>query len=177
VHRILTRLDPASAGKIHANDLPKLIRALEICLASRQKMSELWQRQGRDPLQGFRILRLGLDPDRQVLYDRINARAQAMFASGLLEETQALLEKYGAGARPLASLGYKQAVQFLRGDLTREQALADAQRAHRNYAKRQMTWFRKEPGVQWLRGLGDELEIQTEAVAVVGLLSRPLHAR
>ena len=63
LHRILRRLDPTAAEKVHANDVPKLIRAIEVCLASRQKMSELWQ-QGRDPLRGFRMLRLGLDPDR-----------------------------------------------------------------------------------------------------------------
>ena len=70
-----------------------------------------------------------------------------MFETGLIEETERLLEKYGAAARPLASLGYKQAVQFLRGELTREQAVQAAQQAHRNYAKRQMTWFRREPEV------------------------------
>ena len=74
LHRILRRLDRVAAEKIHANDTPKLIRAIEVCLASRRKMSDLWQR-GRDPLRGFRILRLGLDPDRQALYDRINRRA------------------------------------------------------------------------------------------------------
>ena len=79
---------------IHANDLPKLIRAVEVCLASRQKMSDLWQ-QGRDPLRGFRILRVGLDPDRSRLYERINQRAQQMFESGLIEETQKLIDKYG----------------------------------------------------------------------------------
>ncbi|HXM66964.1 MAG TPA: tRNA (adenosine(37)-N6)-dimethylallyltransferase MiaA, partial [Candidatus Acidoferrum sp.] len=114
LHRILRRLDRAAAEKIHANDTPKLIRAIEVCLASRQKMTELWQR-GSDPLRGFRILRIGLDPDRQALYDRINRRAQKMFEDGLIEETQRLLEKYGNAASPLSSLGYKQAVQFLRG--------------------------------------------------------------
>ena len=151
LHRILRRLDRAAAEKVHANDTPKLIRAIEVCLASRQKMSELWQ-QGRDPLRGFRILRLGLDPDRAALYERINQRAAQMFEAGLIEETKRLLEKYGATARPLASLGYKQAVQFLRGELTREQAVQAAQQAHRNYAKRQMTWFRREPDVHLAEG-------------------------
>jgi len=167
LHRVLHRLDAAAAEKIHANDAPKLIRAIEVCLASRQKMTELWQ-QGRDPLQGFRILRLGLDPDRTALYDRINRRAREMFDQGLVEETERLLEKYGASARPLASLGYKQAVQLLRKELTREQALEAAQQAHRNYAKRQMTWFRREPDVAWLKGFGDEAGIQQQAVRRVG---------
>ena len=162
LHRILCRLDRAAAEKIHANDTPKLIRAIEVCLASRQRMTELWQR-GSDPLRGFRILRIGLDPDRHALYDRINRRAQKMFDDGLIEETQRLLEKYGNAASPLSSLGYKQALQFLRGELTREQAVQAAQQAHRNYAKRQMTWFRREPEVHWLRGFGDDPQIQQEA--------------
>jgi tRNA dimethylallyltransferase len=166
LHRLLFRLDRAAAEKIHANDIPKLIRAIEVCLASRGKMTELWQ-QGRDPLLGFRILRLGLDPDRAALYDRINQRASRMFETGLVAETKALLDKYGEAAGPLASLGYKQALQFLRGELTREQALHAAQQAHRNYAKRQMTWFRREPQVKWLRGFGNDPDIQREAVRFV----------
>ncbi len=167
LHRILRRLDRAAGEKIHANDTPKVIRAIEVCLASRQRMTELWQQQGRDPLRGFRVLRLGLDPDRQALYDRINQRAQQMFEIGLVEETERLVAKYGDRAGPLSSLGYKQAVQFLRGELTREQALQAAQQAHRNYAKRQMTWFRREPEVHWLRGFGDDAEIQETAAGWV----------
>src|SRR5579862_7624556 len=166
LHKILLRLDRAAAEKIHANDVPKLIRAIEVCLASRQKMSDLWQR-GRDPLRGFRILRLGLDPERVALYDRINARARQMFENGLVEETKDLLQRYGEGARPLTSLGYKQAVQLLNGELTGDQAVQAAQQAHRNYAKRQMTWFRREPEVRWLKGFGDDPRIQQEALREV----------
>jgi tRNA dimethylallyltransferase len=166
LHRILQRLDRAAAEKVHANDVPKLIRAIEVCLASRQKMSDLWQ-QGRDPLRGFRILRLGLDPDRAALYDRINRRARNMFETGLIQETQHLIQKYGAAARPLASLGYKQAVQLLRGELTQEQAIQATQQAHRSYAKRQMTWFRREPDVQWMEGFGDDAGVQKEALRIL----------
>ncbi len=166
LHRILRRLDSAAANRIHANDVPKMIRAIEVCLASRRPMTELW-RHGREPLQGFRILRLGLNPEREVLYARINQRAAKMFDEGLIAETERLLEKYGAQARPLASLGYKQAVQFLRGEVDRELALAAAQQAHRNYAKRQITWFRREPDVHWLAGIGDDPAIQAEGIAIV----------
>jgi tRNA dimethylallyltransferase len=166
LHGVLRRLDPAAAAKIHANDTSKLIRAIEVCLASRQRLTELW-RQGRDPLPGFRILRLGLDPERNALYDRLNQRAQRMFDSGLVEEAQRLLEKYGDAARPLTSLGYKQARQLLRGEIDRRTALQAAQQAHRNYAKRQMTWFRREPDVVWLDGFGDESKIQKKAAAKV----------
>jgi tRNA dimethylallyltransferase len=162
LHRILQRLDPATAARVHANDTPKLIRAIEVCLASRQKMSDLWQ-QGRDPLQGFSILRLGLDPERSLLYERINQRAREMFEGGLIAETEHLLQKYGP-VRILNSLGYKEAVQLFKGELSREAALASAQQAHRNYAKRQMTWFRREPDVHWLRGYGDDPMIQNQAI-------------
>jgi tRNA dimethylallyltransferase len=174
LHRILRRLDPSAAERIHANDVPKMIRAIEVCLASRQSssqtsgrnMTELWE-QGRDPLRGFRILRLGLNPEREVLYERINRRAAKMFDDGLIPETERLLTKYGDRARPLASLGYKQALQFLRGEMNRESALVAAQQAHRNYAKRQITWFRREPEVHWMAGFGDDRAIQAEAVATI----------
>jgi len=166
LHRVLTRLDREAAARIHPNDTPKLIRAIEVCLASRQQMTEMWK-QGRDPLQGFRILRIGLNPDREALYERINTRAARMFESGLVEETRRLLEEYGAAAAPLSSLGYKQAVQLLRGEIDAATALQAAQQAHRNYAKRQMTWFRREPDVTWLAGFGDDPAIRQAAVDLV----------
>ena len=175
LHCILKRLDPAAAEAIHENDMPKLIRAIEVCLASRQKMSEMWKH-GRQPLQGVRILRLGLDPDRDALYARINQRAEKMFASGLVEETARLLEKYGDSAGPLTSLGYKQAVQLLRGEIDGKTALQAAQQAHRNYAKRQMTWFGREPEVVWMRGFGDDAQVQEKCVSfVAGELRQPEH--
>jgi tRNA dimethylallyltransferase len=170
LHRILKRLDPEAAAKIHANDLPKLVRAIEVRLASQSRISELWKQRGSDPLRGFRILRIGLNPPRKRLYDRINLRARQMFEDGLVEETKALLDRY-AGVAPLNSLGYKQAVQFLHGDLTREQAIAAAQRGHRNYAKRQMTWFRSEPDVRWLEGFGDNPAIAKQAAESVSQAS------
>jgi len=166
LHKILLRLDPDAAGKIHANDTPKIIRAIEVCLSAKAPMTQLWN-ESRAPLAGFRIMRLGLNPERDALYDRINQRCRQMFEQGLIEETKSLLEKYGASPWPLSSLGYKQAAQFLRGELTRAQALEAAQQAHRNYAKRQMTWFRREPDVRWLAGFGDDPHIAREVLASV----------
>jgi tRNA dimethylallyltransferase len=166
LHRMLKHLDRESADKIHLNDTSKLIRAIEVCLASRRKMSDLWK-EGREPLRGFRILRLGLNPDRETLYDRINRRALRIFESGLVEETRRLLETYGENARPLGSLGYKQAVQFIRGEIDQATALQAVQQAHRNYSKRQMTWFRREMAVVWLEGFGDEQRIQIQAIELV----------
>jgi tRNA dimethylallyltransferase len=166
LHRILRRMDDAAASKIHGNDLPKLIRAIEVCLSARRSLTEQWQ-SGRDALQGFRILRIGLDPSRPELYARVNERVQAMFDAGLVSETEQLLKKYGSSARPLSSIGYKQVMQVLKGELSRDAAIAAVQQAHRNYAKRQMTWFRREPEVNWLSGFGHQGEIQDQAIVLV----------
>ena len=169
LHRILRRLDPAAAANIHANDTPKLVRAIEVCLTARGPMSELWRDRGRDALLGFRILRIGLNPPREQLYERINKRAVKMFADGLVAETRSLLERYGDGRNiaSMHSLGYKQAIEHLRGELKLDQAISAAQQGHRNYAKRQMTWFRREPDVTWLEGFGDQPAIQEQAAALV----------
>lgn len=172
LHRLLSRLDRTAAEKIHPHDTSKLIRAIEVCLASQQQMTAMWKR-GREPLQGFRVLQLGLDPDRKALYQRINRRAQQMFAAGLVEETARLREKYGERVWALGSLGYRPAGQLLRGELSREAAVAAAKQGHRNYAKRQMTWFRREPDVRWLRGFGDDAAIQQQAGGLIESQLRP----
>jgi tRNA dimethylallyltransferase len=166
LHGVLKRLDPDAAASIHANDTPKLIRGIEVCISARERMSELWKR-GRDPLRGFRVLKIGLNPDRNALYTRLNARAAKMFEAGLIDETRRLMDRYGDDARPLGSTGYAQAVQFLRGEIDRKLALWAAQQSHRNYAKRQITWFRREADVHWLAGFGDEPEVQKAAIEIV----------
>ena len=108
------RLDPATAARIHANDTPKLIRAIEVCLAARKPMSQVM---ARDPLTGFRLLRIGLNPPRAELYERLNRRCAAMFAAGLVEETRGLLARYGP-VKALDSLGYRQARGVLEGTLS-----------------------------------------------------------
>ena len=90
-----------------------------------------------------------------------------MFARGLVEETRALEVRYGRNLRPLGSLGYKQAMQYLAGELTLPQAIAAAQQGHRNYAKRQMTWFRREPDVHWFAGFGDNSGLQQEILELI----------
>jgi tRNA dimethylallyltransferase len=152
LHRILSRLDPASAARIHANDTAKLIRAIEVCLAARRPMSQVLQ---RDPLSGFRLLRIGLGPPRAALYDRLNRRCAEMFAEGLVEETRGLLARYGP-VKALDSLGYRQARFVLEGSMSETMATVAAQQGHRNYAKRQLTWFRREPDVHWIEAFGDD---------------------
>lgn len=163
LHRLLARLDPATAARIHPNDTPKLIRAIEVCLAGRRPMS---QALARDPLTGFRLLRIGLNPPRAALYDRLNQRCAAIFAAGLVEETRTLLARYGP-VKALDSLGYRQAMAVLAGTLAEPDALRAAQQGHRNYAKRQLTWFRREPDVHWLPGFGDDPETAAAAFALV----------
>jgi tRNA dimethylallyltransferase len=163
LHLILARLDRASAVRIHGNDTPKLIRAIEVCLAARQPMSEVLS---RDPLTGFRLLRIGLNPPRRQLYDRLNQRCAAMFAAGLIEESRGLLERYGP-VKALDSLGYRQALAVLAGALTLEAAIAAAQQGHRNYAKRQLTWFRRETDVHWIERFGDDPETIQTLVGIV----------
>lgn len=163
LHRILGRIDAASAARIHANDTPKLIRAIEVCLAARRPMSEVL---ARDPLTGFRLLRIGLNPPRAALYERLNQRCREMFAAGLIEETRGLLARYGP-VKALDSLGYRQALGVLDGGTTEQEAVAAAQQGHRNYAKRQLTWFRREADVQWIEAFGDSSETLTRAAALV----------
>lgn len=168
LHRILARLDPPSAARIHANDTPKLVRAIEVCFAARQPMSEVLS---RDPLTGFRLLRIGLNPPRRQLYERLNQRCAAMFVAGLIEETRNLVDSYGS-VKALDSLGYRQALGVLRESLSIEDAIKTAQQGHRNYAKRQLTWFRREPDVYWIERFGDDpLTIQTAA----GMVHDQLH--
>ncbi len=166
VHKVLSRLDPATAAKVHVNDIPKVIRAIEVSLAGRKPMSDQWA-EGRNALEGFRVLRVGLDPDRELLYERINQRVLGMFSEGLVEETRQLLQKYGDAARPLSSIGYKQVVQLLKGEINQEETVRAVQQAHRNYAKRQMTWFRREPEVRWVAGFGDEPRVLEEAISLI----------
>ncbi|HTU61520.1 MAG TPA: tRNA (adenosine(37)-N6)-dimethylallyltransferase MiaA [Polyangiales bacterium] len=160
LHGLLANLDASAAQGIHANDVPKVIRSIEVTLAACQPQSEQW-RAGRDALRGFDVLQLGLNPPRAKLYARINDRAEKMFSDGLIEETEAARRRFGDACRALGSLGYAQAASLLRGEMTRADAIAAAQQGHRNYAKRQMTWFRRDPNIEWLAGFGEDTGVQS----------------
>jgi len=164
LHRLLRRFDRQAARDIHPNDVPKVIRALEVYLLTKRPITS-WFAGGRDALAGFRPLKIGLAPPRDALYERLNARCERMFAGGLVEEVKRILDMgWPASAKPFESHGYRQSLQILRGELTLEQALLEAQRNTRRYAKRQITWFRKESGVDWLTGFGDQPCIQQAAI-------------
>ncbi len=165
LHRILSRLDPAASARIHQNDVKKLVRALELCMLRRQPASTL-QAVLKDALTGFPTIKIGLDPPRAELYERINNRVARMFEGGLIEEVEAMLASgVLSSAKPFESLGYSQAVAHLQGRLSREEAVTLTQQATRQYAKRQMTWFRRERDVQWFQNFGTAAEVQSEAVS------------
>jgi tRNA dimethylallyltransferase len=156
IHRLLRRFDPPTADRIHPHDTPKVIRALEIRLSARKTATEVFAA-GRDALQGFRVLKIGLFPNRELLYKRLESRMDAMFSAGLVEETAAILALgYGPESKPFESIGYKQALQTIQGELSPKDALFYATRETRRYAKRQMTWFRQEKGMEIVPGFGDD---------------------
>ena len=168
--RLLRRLDPEVAERIHANDEPKLIRAIEVCVSAARPMSALL-REGRDPIQGYRILQIGLSPERSALYAHINRRCAEMFEHGLVEETRGLLQRYGPEVFAMRSLGYRQAAEYLRGECALEEAVGRAPQGHRNYAKRQLTWFRAEAAMQWVTQFGPHAV--PPATEMVGRLLAP----
>jgi tRNA dimethylallyltransferase len=171
LHRLLRHVDKSAAQQIHKNDIPKIIRAIEVRLSAGKKLTELWE-QGRNALTGFSLVRIGLNPERTLLYERINTRCQRMFDSGLVEETRKLLDKFSGSMEapnsPLNAPGYRQAVQVIRGEIGVEEAIAATQQAHRNYAKRQMTWLRRDPAIKWLTGFGDAENVQLQAAELAG---------
>jgi tRNA dimethylallyltransferase len=175
LHQLLRRFDPVTAARIHANDVPKVMRALEICLSSRRPAAEVFEA-GRDALEGFALLKIGLFPDREALYRRLEARLEKMFAGGLVEETAAILAMgFPETCKPFESIGYKQALQVVKGELSVKDALFYARRDTRRYAKRQMTWFRQEPGLDVIRGFGgDTSAIERAEQLVRAFLNSPV---
>jgi tRNA dimethylallyltransferase len=165
LHRVLRKLDPEAAGRIAAQDTQKLVRAIEICLLSGKTVTSI-QRQLRPRLEGFHIVKLGLLPARPDLYARIEQRVLAMLEHGWVEEIRALLASgVPPSAKPFGFIGYKQLREYAEGRTSREKATLDIQQATRRYAKRQLTWFHREPCVHWLEGFGDDPRIQQAALA------------
>jgi tRNA dimethylallyltransferase len=160
LHRLLKRLDPEAAKKIAPADQQKLIRAIEVCLLARQPISEV-HTSGRAPLEGWCVLKIGLMPPRERLYERIHARTDAMLERGWMREVQALLESgLSEESKPFDFIGYRELRAVLRGEIALEKAREAIQQATRRYAKRQLTWFRKEPAVRWFSGFGDDADVQ-----------------
>jgi tRNA dimethylallyltransferase len=158
LHRLLRRLEPSAAGRIHPRDVQKTMRALEIRLLTQ---TALPPPSTASPLEGFRPLLIGLEPERSQLLDAISARTTQMFAAGLADEVRGLLNNGLSGhEKPFESLGYKQALAYLRGEISGQQAVESTEIKTRQYAKRQLTWFRgtskQGAGINWFRGFGSD---------------------
>jgi tRNA dimethylallyltransferase len=173
LHKILQKLDPAEAGKLSPGDWPRVQRAIEFFLQTGERISA--QRPRRDPPPGFaaRIKVFGLNPPRDVLYERINARTEAHFANGLVDEVRGLLDQgVPANSNALGAHGYRRVVEYLRGERDLKSAIEQTKLDVRHYAKRQLTWFRREPGIQWLDGFGEHVQAETE---LLRLLDTPVN--
>jgi tRNA dimethylallyltransferase len=161
LHRHLARVDPEAAARIPARDRVRVVRALEVYHLTGRPISE-GQRGGARPLRGFRVLVVGLDPGRDPLRDAVERRTREMLARGLVEETRALVARYGPRLRPLQSIGYRQAVAVVRGEMDVAQAQASIVTETMRFAKRQRTWFRhQQPDARWFAGPDDALAAAT----------------
>jgi tRNA dimethylallyltransferase len=157
LHRLLSKIDLAAAEKLFPRDYIRVMRALEVYFQTGERISEQQPNRAEPPEFAGRIRLLVLNPSRAALYEKINARTEAHFAAGLVEEVKQLR---AAGVKDstnaLGSHSYRRVCEYLRGERTLESAIEQSKQDVRNYAKRQVTWFRRESVVAWLDGFGDE---------------------
>lgn len=169
LHRILGRLDPEAAARIAPGDLPKVIRAIEVSVLGGRPISAV-HRAGRARLEGYHVIPVGLNPPRAALYDRIHARVQEMLEAGWLEEVRRGMDAgIAATAKPFQFIGYGELREHLEGRRALAEAVAAIQQATRRYAKRQLTWFRREAGVKWFAGFGGDPQVIADILAYVTL--------
>ncbi len=164
LHRILARFDAESAARIAPRDSQKIIRAIEMRLVTGKTVDEI-HRGGREPLAGYEVTKIGLLPARAELYQRIHERVESMIRAGWIEEVRQLVaDGVPPEAKPFQFIGYAEWREYLAGRISKDEAVRRIQQATRNFAKRQITWFRKEAAVHWLAGFGDDPEIFSAAL-------------
>jgi len=167
LHRLLARLDAETAGRIAPRDTQKIIRAIEIRLLAGKRVADV-HRGGRIGLEGYDIRKIGLLPPRPALYSRIDARVKSMIDAGWIDEVRGLIAQgLAPDAKPFQFIGYTELRACLEGSLEPDTAIKEIQQATRQFAKRQITWFRKEKDVDWLAGFGDEPHLQSAALAII----------
>lgn len=167
LHRVLARMDPVAAARIGPADRPKLIRAIEICVLAGKPISEV-HGAGRQRLEGYRVTKIGLMPPRTALYERIDRRTVEMMERGWLEEVRALVARgIPSSTKPFSFIGYADLRAHLEGKRDLPEVVSAIQQATRRYAKRQMTWFRKEQGVRWFESFGDDPALAPEVMKYV----------
>jgi len=168
LHRLLRRLDPQTAARLQPRDWSRAQRALEVRLQTGATLSELRSQRPAPPPHAARLRVFALNPPRAELYRRINERAEAHFRAGLVEEVRRLLARgVPAESSALGAHGYRRVVEHLRGRRTLESAVEQTKLDVRHYAKRQLTWFRREPGVEWVEGFGDDPAVQAKIIEAV----------
>lgn len=170
LHKILRRVDETSARKLSSRDYVRVSRALEVYFQTGSRLSEVQPNRSQPPEFAERIKIFALNPPRNSLYEKINERAERHFENGLVEEVRQLRE---AGVKDdtnaLGAHGYRRVCEFFRGERTLASAIEQTKQDVRNYAKRQLTWFRREKGVIWLDGFGGEAETQARLWEILGL--------
>ena len=170
LHRLLRRLDPDAAGRIAERDKPKIIRALEVRLETGKPLTAHLKQEPRRPLEGFVVCTVGLDPPRDECYRRINARVERMFEAGLVEEVRGLLARgIPSDAKALGAIGYRHVIANLNNNCAWDDTIRMIQRDTRRYAKRQLTWFRRQSTTTWFGGPGDNKAIEEEVHRKVNL--------
>ncbi|MEO8434845.1 MAG: tRNA (adenosine(37)-N6)-dimethylallyltransferase MiaA [Pyrinomonadaceae bacterium] len=168
LHKMLKRLDPAEAATLYPRDWPRVQRALEVYFQTGRPVSQQRPMRPEPPALASRVRIIVLNPPRDELYDRINQRTAQHFASGLVEEVRGLLASgVPADSNALGAHGYRRVVEFLRGERGLQSAIEQTTLDVRHYAKRQLTWFRHEPDVEWFEGFGDDPEVQRRVIAEV----------
>lgn len=168
LHKLLSRVDPASAARLFARDWPRVQRALEVCFQTGQAISKQLRERAPAHESAARLRILALSPPRAELYRRINERTEAHFAAGLVSEVRAILDRgVPASSSALGAHGYRRVVEYLRGERDLESAIEQTRLDVRHYAKRQLTWFRREPGVEWYEGFGDDPHVQEQVLRAI----------
>jgi len=170
LHKILCRLDPEAAARLQPRDWSRVQRAVEVRLQTGVPLSAQSARHPAPPPQAARLRVFALDPPRAELYRRINERTEAHFRAGLVEEVRELLARgVPDTSSALGAHGYRRVVEYLGGQRTLESAVEQTKLDVRHYAKRQLTWFRRETGVEWVEGFGDDPRAQEEVASRLGL--------
>ena len=166
LHRLLSRVDPAAADNLFPRDYVRVMRALEVYFQTGERISDQQPHRAEPPEFADRVRLIVLNPDRQRLYDKINARTQAHFAAGLVEEVKQLRSQgVKDSTNALGSHSYRRVCEYLRGERSLESAVEQSKQDVRNYAKRQLTWFRREKVDLWLHGFGDDGAVLERAKA------------
>ena len=160
VHECLRRVDPEGAARLHPNNLKRVIRALEVYEQTGMTL-DAFNRLHKRPAPKYQAIKIGVCPaERQVLYERIDKRVDQMLADGLLDETRRLLERGALAGTAAQAIGYKELLGFLRGEQPLEECVALLKQRSRNYAKRQLTWLKRDDNIHWIYyNRGEELPL------------------